>query len=120
MRYLCLVCFDGKLIETFSAEEWRQMQQDSADYDAALERSGHMVMAQALQSTELATTVRMRNGKLSATDGPFAETKEQVAGFILIEAADLNEAIRIAGGIPLARIGSVEVRPIYDYSAELQ
>lgn len=116
MRYLCLVCFDTKAIDSFNPEEWRQIQRDSGDYDAELERSGHMVMAQALQSIETATTVRLRNGKLSATDGPFAETKEQVAGFILIEAADLNEAIRIAGGIPLARIGSVEVRPIFTTS----
>lgn len=117
MRYLCLVCFDTKAIDSFNPEEWRQIQRDSGDYDAELERSGHMVMAQALQSIETATTVRLRNGKLSATDGPFAETKEQVAGFILIEAADLNEAIRIAGGIPLARIGSVEVRPIFTTSS---
>jgi hypothetical protein len=116
MRYLCLVCFDTKAIDTLNPEEWRQIQRDSGNYDAELERSGHLVMAQALQSIETATTVRLRNGKLSATDGPFAETKEQVAGFILIEAADLNEAIRIAGGIPLARIGSVEVRPIMDFT----
>ena len=120
MRYLCLVCFDGKEIDNFTAEEWRQMQRDSANYDAELERSGHMVRAEALESIETATTVRMRNGKLSATDGPFAETKEQVAGFILIEAVDLNEAIRIAGGIPLARIGSVEVRPIMDFTTGLK
>lgn len=119
MRYLCLVCFDGKAVDSYTSPEWLQMQRDSANYDIELSRSGHMVMAEALESAETATTVRMRNGKLSATDGPFAETKEQVAGFILIEAADLNEAIRIAGGIPLARIGSVEVRPIYSYKADL-
>jgi hypothetical protein len=119
MRYLCLVCFDGKEIDNFSAEAWKEMQRASAAYDEELARSGHLVMAQALESIEAATTVRLRNGKLSATDGPFAETKEQVAGFILIEAADLNEAIRIAGGIPLAQIGSVEVRPIYDFKTGL-
>lgn len=119
MRYLCLVCFDGKVMESLSAEEWRQIQRDSAAYDDELKRSGHFVAAEALESSDTATTVRMRNGKLSSTDGPFAETKEQVAGFILIEAADLNEAIRIGGGIPLARIGSVEVRPVFDYVSGL-
>ena len=74
--------------------------------------TGHFVAAEALMSPDTATTVRMRNGKISATDGPFAELKEQVAGFILIEAADLNEAMRIGANIPLARIGSVEVRPV--------
>ncbi|MOA06081.1 YCII-related domain protein [compost metagenome] len=71
-----------------------------------------MLAAEALQSVQTATTVRMRAGKLSITDGPFAETKEQLAGFYLIQAKDLNEAIQVAGKIPAARVGSVEVRPI--------
>jgi len=71
-----------------------------------------MPPADPLESVTTATTVRMRNGKLSITDGPFAETKEQLAGFYLIEAKDLNEAIQVAGGIPAARVGSVEVRPV--------
>jgi len=71
-----------------------------------------MLAAEALESVSTATTVRRRNGKLSITDGPFAETKEQLAGFYLIEARDLNEAIQVAGGIPAARVGSVEVRPV--------
>jgi hypothetical protein len=73
-----------------------------------------MLAAEALQPVSTATTVRMRNGKLSITDGPFAETKEQLAGFYLIEAKDLNEALQVAGGIPAARVGSVEVRPVRD------
>jgi hypothetical protein len=77
-----------------------------------LRASGQMLGGEALQSIESATTVRVRNGKLSVTDGPFAETKEQLAGFYLIEARDLNEAIQIAGKIPPARTGSVEVRPV--------
>jgi hypothetical protein len=81
-------------------------------YDDALRRAGHLVVAHALQPVEAATTVRVRNGKLSTTDGPFAETKEQLGGFILIEARDLNEAIQVAAKIPLARRGSIEVRPI--------
>lgn len=119
MKYLCLVCFDGKAAEQFSAEQWKQMQIESATYDEELTRSGHMILAEALQSVDSATTVRKRNGKISTTDGPFAETKEQIAGFILIEAADLNEAVRIGGNIPLAKIGSVEVRPLYDFKTGL-
>ncbi|MEO5807059.1 YciI family protein [Devosia sp.] len=112
MKYLCLVCFDGKEIEKFTTAEWAELTKESMAYDREITASGHFIMAQALQSVDTATTVRNRHGKISTTDGPFAETKEQVAGFILIEADDLNEAIRIAGGIPLAKIGSVEVRPI--------
>ncbi|MNN78190.1 YCII-related domain protein [compost metagenome] len=71
-----------------------------------------MLAAEALQSIQTATTVRMRNGHMSITDGPFAETKEQLAGFYLIDARDLNEALQVAGKIPAARVGSVEVRPV--------
>jgi hypothetical protein len=71
-----------------------------------------MLAAEPLQPVASATTVRKRNGHLSITDGPFAETKEQLAGFYLIEARDLNEALQVAGGIPAARVGSVEVRPV--------
>ena len=112
MRYLCLVCFDNTLIDTLPPGEWDKLVRDSAEYDLELQRSGHFIAAEALMSPDSATTVRMRNGKMSATDGPFAELKEQVAGFILIEAADLNEAMRLGANIPLARIGSVEVRPV--------
>ncbi|MBI5578227.1 MAG: hypothetical protein HY895_03665 [Deltaproteobacteria bacterium] len=72
----------------------------------------YCIASEALQSIETATTVRIRQGKLSVTDGPFAETKEQLAGFYLITARDLNEAIHLAAGIPPARVGSIEVRPI--------
>jgi hypothetical protein len=77
-----------------------------------LRQSGKLIAAEALQPTETATTVRVRSGKMSVTDGPFAETKEQLAGFYLIEARDLNDAIQVAAKIPPAREGSVEVRPI--------
>ena len=78
----------------------------------ALRNSGHHIAAEALQPVHTATTVRVRNGRLNVTDGPFAETKEQLAGFYLIDAADLNEAIELAAKIPPARVGSVEVRPV--------
>jgi len=79
---------------------------------AGFRKNGVLVAAEALQPVDTATTVRVRNGKVSVTDGPFAETKEQLAGFYLIDAGDLNEAIQIASKIPPAREGSVEVRPI--------
>lgn len=105
MKYLCLVYLDEKRLEELPDE-------DCVAYDTEIRTSGHCLASEALQSVQTATTVRMRNGKLSVTDGPFAETKEQLAGFYMIEARDLNEAIQLAARIPPARVGSVEVRPI--------
>ena len=105
MKYLCLVY----------GEEPALMAMNPADcvrYDAAIRADGRCIASEALQSVNTATTVRVRGGKLSVTDGPFAETKEQLAGFYLIEARDLNEAIQIAAKIPPAEVGCVEVRPI--------
>ena len=81
MRYLCLVCFDNTIIDTLPPGEWDRLVKDSAEYDLELQRRGHFIAAEALMSPDTATTVRMRQGKISATDGPFAELKEQVAGF---------------------------------------
>jgi hypothetical protein len=105
MKYLCLVYLDEKRLDELPDE-------DCVEYDTAIRKSGHCIASEALQSVQTATTVRMRNGKLSVTDGPFAETKEQLAGFYMIEARDLNEAIQIAARIPPARVGSIEVRPV--------
>ena len=105
MKYLCLVY----------AEERRLEEIDDAECMVSAERvraSGHSIAAEALQPVHTATTVRVRDGKTAITDGPFAETKEQLTGFYLIEAKDLNEALQIAARIPAARVGSVEVRPI--------
>lgn len=112
MRFLCLVCFDGAIIDTLPPGAWDQLRQDSADYDAELERRGHYVHAEALMPCDTATTVRMRDGKVSTTPGPLADLPEPIAGFILIEAAHRDEALDIAANIPLARIGSVEVREV--------
>ena len=114
MKYLCLVYFEGKMLDGWSEAEKLKLDKDSVEYNEALERSGHFIVAQALESVESAVTVKMRNGKISTTDGPFAETKEQLGGFILIEARDLNDAIQVAAKIPLARSGSIEVRPILE------
>jgi hypothetical protein len=115
MKYLCLVYFEPKIWETMSKSEHEALDKESPAYDKQIEQSGHYIIAEALQSVSTATTVRMRNGKISTTDGPFAETKEVLGGFILINARDLDDAIQVAGHIPLARYGSVEVRPIYDF-----
>ena len=114
MRYLCLVYVAGAEFDAMSQGELETFQDESMANDDELQKSGHLVMAQALEPVATATTVRVRNGKLSATVGPFAETTEQLAGFVLIEARDLNEAIEIAGRIPMARLGSIEVRSEMD------
>ena len=105
MKYLCLVYLDEKRIEELPDE-------DCVAFDEGIRNSGHCIASEALQSVQTATTVRVRNGRMSITDGPFAETKEQLAGFYMIEAKDLNEAIQIASKIPPARVGSIEVRPV--------
>lgn len=105
MKYLCLVYGDEKAMQAMPDDE-------CIEYVEALQRGGQHVAAEALQPIDTAATVRVRNGKVSVTDGPFAETKEQLAGFYLVEARDLNEAIQIAAKIPPAQVGSVEVRPI--------
>ena len=105
MKYLCLVYLDERRLDELPDEDW-------VAYVTQIRNSGYCLASEALQSVQTATTLRVRNGKLSVTDGPFAETKEQLAGFYLIEARDLNEAIQIASKIPPARVGSIEVRPI--------
>src|SRR6266704_1315446 len=105
MKYLCLVYLEGEKLHAVPDRE-------CATCGEWLRNRGILLAAEALQPIETATTVRLRNGKLSVTDGPFAETKEQLAGFYLIEARDLNHAIQVASKIPPAREGSVEVRPI--------
>jgi hypothetical protein len=105
MKYLCLVYLDEKRLDELPDE-------DCVAYDASIRASGKCIASEALESVQTATTVRMRDGKLAVTDGPFAETKEQLAGFYMIDARDLDEAIQIASKIPPARVGCVEVRPI--------
>ncbi len=111
MKYLCLVYLEGDKLHAVHDRECKSCGDD-------LRQRGIMVAAEALQPIETATTVRIRGGKLSVTDGPFAETKEQLAGFYLIEARDLNDAIQVAAKIPPAREGSVEVRPVRELNPE--
>lgn len=114
MKYLCLVYFEAKDLRALGPSEDAALTRDSLAYDQELDKAGHLVLAHALQPVSAATTVRVRDGKMSTTDGPFAETKEILGGFILIEAKDLDQAIQLAAGIPLAKLGSIEVRPIMD------
>jgi hypothetical protein len=108
MKYLCLVYFDE---QTFGSNPESPSDKECFAYGEKLRGNGRYIVGQALQRSETATTVRVRNGKVTTTDGPFAETKEQLGGFYMIEASDLDEAIRIAAKIPPARVGSIEVRP---------
>jgi hypothetical protein len=113
-----LVYYDEKRLEALSKREFDALVAESLAYDDVLRKGGHLVAAQALQSIETATTIRrVGNGKLSMTDGPFAETKEQLGGFLLIEARDLNEAMQLASKIPSGCLGAIEVRPIRELSA---
>ena len=114
MKYLCLVYHDEKEIAALSERELDQRCDESLAVDEELKRSGNSLGCDALQPVATATTVRVRNGKVSLTDGPFAETKEQLGGFYLIQARDLNEALQIAARLPPARFGTVEVRPVWE------
>jgi hypothetical protein len=105
MKYLCLVYGEEQAIQGMN-------DQHCLDYDESIRASGHCIASEALEPVATATTVRVRAGKVSVTDGPFAETKEALAGFYLVEAKDLDEAIRLAAKIPPASVGSIEVRPV--------
>lgn len=114
MRYMCLVHFDPKLFDTMSPEERQHVDKRSLDYDDELKARGHYIASQAIQGSDSAVLVRVRAAGATMTDGPYMETKEQMAGFILIEARDLSEALQLAAGIPLAELGTIEVRPIFE------
>ena len=122
MKYLCLAYYNEKEFDALSKAEVEAIVSRCPPYDEGLRNSGHLVIQASLESPRATITVRPRNGKPSVTDGPFVETKEQVGGFFIIEAWDLNEAIRVASKHPAANIGEqvgwgIEVRPI-DYFAE--
>jgi hypothetical protein len=117
MKYLCLVYYDERTLEALSEVEYDALVDEVLAYREVLRESGHYVVSDGLQSVQTATTIRIRAGRVSATDGPFAETKEQLGGFMLIEARDLNDAIRVASRIPPLRLGCIEVRPLRDLAA---
>jgi hypothetical protein len=115
MKYLCLIYVEEKSLDAVLQSELDAVIGECRSYDESLTQSGQLLASERLQPISTATTVRFRNGKPAVTDGPFAETKEQLGGFYLIEAKDLDNAIKIASNIPPARFGCVEVRPIWEY-----
>jgi hypothetical protein len=112
MKYLCLIYDEEKTLAGMSKADSDAFMGEYFAFTENIKKSGHYVGGEALKPVHTATTVRIRQGKMSTTDGPFAETKEQLGGYYLIEARDLNDAIQIAAKIPSARTGSVEVRPV--------
>ena len=118
MKYLCLIYDEEKKLEQMPKGEGEAFMGEYFGFTEGIKKSGHYLGGNALKPVQTATTVRVRNGKVSTTDGPFAETREQLGGFYLLEAKDLNEAIQVASKIPGARTGSIEVRPIMEFSRE--
>jgi hypothetical protein len=115
MKYILLCCHDEKTVDSMSKSEHDAVMEETMAYCEALKKSGHLLGVEALEPIQTAMSVRVRSGKLTVTDGPFAETKEQLGGFFVISARDLNEAIQVASRFPSVRFGTMEVRPIRDF-----
>ena len=115
MKYLLLCCHDEKKFDSMSKRECDVVMEETVAYCEALKKSGHLLGVEQLEPIKTALSVRVRNGKLSVTDGPYAETKEQLGGFFLISARDLNEAIQVASKFPSVRFGTMEVRPVREF-----
>ena len=111
MKYLCLIYFEEELLYDLPERQIDALASECLACEEELQHSGHFIAAEALESVQTATTVRARGGKVFVTAGPFAETKEQLGGFFLIDARDLNDAIRVAAKLPQAPMGRIEVRP---------
>jgi hypothetical protein len=118
MRYLLAVYFEENAFAGMSQDDMVRLDQESLANDDELRRTGNLVAAEALQSPRTAVTVAVRDGRMSATEGPFAETAEHLGGFLLVDARDLNDAVRIAERTPVARIGRIEVRPVLDFATQ--
>lgn len=112
MKYLCLAWEEEAALDALSREEWDVLRRETLDYVDGLRESGHLLAAEPLRRAREGVALRRRGGSLTVTDGPFTETKEQLGGIFLIEAADLNEAIQIASRWPSVNLGTVEVRPV--------
>lgn len=115
MKYLLLCCHEEKKLDSMSESECVAVIEETVAYCEALKKSGHLIAVEQLEPVQTAMTVRARNGKTFVTDGPFAETKEQVGGFFLMNARDLNEAVQMASKFPSVRFGSMEVRPVREF-----
>lgn len=118
MKYLALVYYNEQQMQAMSQAEWDSLNRECINCVGKLTEQGHFLDGAPLEPTTTATTLRVRDGKVSVTDGPFAETKEQLAGFYMLDAKDLNEALRLAEGIPPARYGSVEIRPVRELQSD--
>ena len=114
MKYVCLCYADEEKFEQMAESDLNTLYKEQVECDKELRDSGNVIASESLEPVGTAATVRIRNGKVSITDGPFAETKEQLGGFFLIEARALNDAIRIASQFPSVKVGSMEVRPVWD------
>jgi hypothetical protein len=114
MKFMCIAYEEQRKLDELSQSDWQALREETLDYVARLRQGGRLITAHPLKSAKIASTVRVRNGKTSVTDGPFAETKEQIGGFFLVEASNIDEAIQIAAQWPSARIGTIEVRPVDD------
>jgi hypothetical protein len=114
MKFMCLAYEEEGSLNALSRSEWDALRNETLAYVETLRRNGHLVATNALQSARTASTVRVRGGKRLVTSGPFAETREQVGGFFLIDAKDQQEALELAASWPSARLGTIEVRPIED------
>ena len=117
MQYMLLIYDAEKVWDTMPEAERNKLFGEYMTFTSDIKKSGHFVAGDALQPIRTATTVRVREGKTASTDGPFAETREQLGGYYLIEAKDLDEATKIAARIPSARLGSIEIRPVMRYEA---
>ncbi|QOY86706.1 YciI family protein [Paludibaculum fermentans] len=117
MKFLCIVFVDEARLHALSPRESQALDDVSLAYDETLRERGHLLAAQALESVNTAAVVRVRDGRVLVTDGPFAEAREQVGGFILIEARDRGEAIEVAARIPAIQLGGIEVRPVKELVA---
>ncbi len=118
MKYICLIYSDRSRIDALPESEQQGMSGEYSAFTESIRKSGHWIAGERLAPVQRARTVRSRNGQVAVTDGPFAETKEQLGGFYLIEARDLNDAIQVASRIPGTKVGSIEVRPIWELNGQ--
>ncbi|MCC6704088.1 MAG: YciI family protein [Thermomicrobiales bacterium] len=118
MKYICLVYQEEDCLSTLPPDERASWVSDVNSYVESLQESGHFIDAAPLQSPHSATTLRLRQGQVLISDGPYAETREQIGGYYLIEATDLNDAIRVASKMPQMRTGTIEVRPLRTPSSQ--
>jgi hypothetical protein len=114
MKFMFMIYHDENELGALPAGEMQALVDSALDYDETIKESGHYIVSNALQHSRMARTIRVRKGKVSTTDGPFAETKEQLGGFFLIEARDMDEACAVAARFPPARIATIEVRPVQE------